>query len=228
MAVALLARRPEALTEVAQSLRSSLPDGAVIETFPTDTSPDSLKKAFADIKQHKAFHNLKLQTAIFSVKHSSKKPFLNETYDDFQASMETYVGGAFTFSQESIKRFFADHGEDALEDGAQKKGTLIFTGTLGESLCHCHGYRQTDKRRRSQMQCRIRGVRSRTCICPTAGTDPCSGNVRQGHSRGTYNREWQYQRRGRRRAEDRQEDVCRVGGQDVSLLDKPDSRSLDS
>lgn len=132
MTVALLARRPEALNEVAQSLRSSAPS-AVIETFPTDTSPESLKKAFADIKQHKSFDNLKLKVAIYSIKHSSKKPFLEETYDEFTDSLESYVGGAFTFSQESIKRFFADHGEAALDTGAPKKGTLIFTGTLGMS-----------------------------------------------------------------------------------------------
>lgn len=130
MAVALLARRPEALNEIAQSLRSSAP-GAVIETFSTDTSPDSLKKAFADVKQHKSFENLKLKVAIYSIKHSSKKPFLEETYAEFTDSLESYVGGAFTFSQESIKRFFADHGEAALDTGAPKKGTLIFTGTLG-------------------------------------------------------------------------------------------------
>lgn len=135
MAVALLARRPEALTEVVQSLRSSAPN-AVVESFPTDTSPDSLKKTFSDIKQHKSFNNLKLNVAIYSIKHSSKKPFLEETYGEFTDSIESYVGGAFTFSQESIKRFFADHGEDVLDTGAAKKGTLIFTGTLGALRCN--------------------------------------------------------------------------------------------
>ena len=135
MAVALLARRPEALTHMAQSLRSSAPN-SVIETFPTDTSPESLKKAFSDIKQHKSFENLKLRVAVYSVKHSSKKPFLEETYDDFTNSIESYVGGAFAFSQESLKRFFADHGEETLSEGASKKGTLIFTGTLGALRCN--------------------------------------------------------------------------------------------
>lgn len=35
------------------------------------------------------------------------------------------------FSQEAIKRFLADHGSTALADGGSKKGTLIFTGTMG-------------------------------------------------------------------------------------------------
>ncbi|GAB7352804.1 hypothetical protein MBLNU459_g3422t1 [Dothideomycetes sp. NU459] len=134
MAVALLARRPESLNDLKRDLRSSVPN-AVVEGFPTDTSPESLKKAFSDIKEHKSFTNLKLDTAIFSIKHSSKKPFLDETYEDFTDSLETYVGGAFTFSQEVLKRFFSDHGEAGLADGAPKKGTLIFTGTLGALRC---------------------------------------------------------------------------------------------
>ena len=133
--MALLARRPEPLNEVAKSLRSDVPNG-VFETFPTDTSPDSLKKAFADIKQHKSFDSLKLNIAIYSIKHSSKKPFLDETYEDFTQSLESYVGGAFTFSQEALKRFFSDHGESTLAEGSPKKGTLIFTGTLGALRCN--------------------------------------------------------------------------------------------
>lgn len=44
--------------------------------------------------------------------------------------MCTDVGGAMVFSQEAIKRMFEDHGEKTLAEGAEKKGTLIFTGTL--------------------------------------------------------------------------------------------------
>ncbi|KAK3060215.1 hypothetical protein LTS18_009055 [Coniosporium uncinatum] len=54
---------------------------------------------------------------------------------DFQQSLDTYVGGAFNFSQEALKRFFADHGEKSLQEGGEKKGTLIFTGTLGALRC---------------------------------------------------------------------------------------------
>ncbi|KAF2497448.1 NAD(P)-binding protein [Lophium mytilinum] len=134
LAVALLARRPEPLHDLCASLRKSSPN-AVLEAFPTDTSPASLKKAFADIKAHDSFKGLKLQMAVYSVKHSSRKPFMDETYDEFTESLETYVGGAFTFAQESLKRFFADHGETPLSEGAEKKGTLIFTGTLGALRC---------------------------------------------------------------------------------------------
>lgn len=62
---------------------------------------------------------------------------MTETYEDFTSSLETYVGGAFTFAQESLKMFFEHHGEETLsENGGKKKGTLIFTGTLGALRCN--------------------------------------------------------------------------------------------
>jgi NAD(P)-dependent dehydrogenase (short-subunit alcohol dehydrogenase family) len=135
LAVALLARRPENLSSVRQNLQKTSP-GSVVETFPTDTQPANIQKAFASIKSHSSFKDLKLQVAVYSVKHSSKKPFLTETYEDFTQSLEDYVGGAFTFSQEALKRFFEDHGESPLSETGQKKGTLIFTGTLGALRCN--------------------------------------------------------------------------------------------
>ncbi|KAF1852074.1 NAD(P)-binding protein [Cucurbitaria berberidis CBS 394.84] len=134
LAVALLARRPDSLESVISKVRETSPN-AVLEAFPTDTSESSLEKAFQDIKAHQNFKGLKLNLAIYSIKHSSKKPFLEETRGEFEESLETYVGGAFTFAQESLKRFFEDHGEKGLADGGGKKGTLIFTGTLGALRC---------------------------------------------------------------------------------------------
>lgn len=57
---------------------------------------------------------------------------MEETREDFEDSLETYVGGAFTFAQESLKRFFADHGETGLMDGGEKKGVsgIVTTGSL--------------------------------------------------------------------------------------------------
>ncbi|KAH8794631.1 hypothetical protein BGZ57DRAFT_1012330 [Hyaloscypha finlandica] len=120
MAIALLARRQENLSSVASNLQKTSP-GSVVETFATDTSPTNLKSAFQSIRSHNSFKDLKLKVAVYSVKHSSKKPFMNETYEEFTESLEQYVGGAFTFSQEALKL-----GEE---------GTLIFTGTLGALRC---------------------------------------------------------------------------------------------
>ncbi|KAI4243252.1 MAG: hypothetical protein L6R40_003620 [Gallowayella cf. fulva] len=130
LAIALLARNPTNLTSLATSLRSSAPD-AVIETFPTDTQPANLSAAFSSIRSHPSFKDLKLQLGVFSIKHSSKTPFLEETHEEFTKSLHDYVGGAFAFSQEFLKLLFEHHGETALADGGRKKGTLIFTGTLG-------------------------------------------------------------------------------------------------
>ncbi|KAI4135631.1 MAG: hypothetical protein LQ347_000486 [Umbilicaria vellea] len=131
LAVALLARNPSTLSSTHSNLKSTSP-GSTIETFPTDTSPDSLTKAFSAIRSHPSFKGLKLSVAVYSVKHSSKKPFMEETHDDFTNSLKEYVGGAMAFAQESLKLFFEHHGKDDLNaTNGTKKGTLIFTGTLG-------------------------------------------------------------------------------------------------
>ncbi|KAL2068071.1 hypothetical protein VTL71DRAFT_16169 [Oculimacula yallundae] len=135
LAVALLARRQESLNSVRSNLKETSP-GSVVETFPTDTSPNNLKAAFQSIKSHQSFKDLKLKVAVYSIKHSSKKPFMNETYEEFTESLEQYVGGAFTFSQEALKMFFEHHGEAPLSETGEKKGTLIFTGTLGALRCN--------------------------------------------------------------------------------------------
>jgi hypothetical protein len=81
--------------------------------------------------------------AIYSIKHSSKKPFLEETREDFEESLETYVGGAFTFAQESLKRMFEDHGEKGLQEGGEKKGVCF--SCLNELLmCYHANYVNVD------------------------------------------------------------------------------------
>jgi hypothetical protein len=60
LAVALLARRPESLQSVISKIRSASPN-AILEAFPSDTSKASIEKAFADIKSHESFANLKLK-----------------------------------------------------------------------------------------------------------------------------------------------------------------------
>lgn len=59
LAVALLSRRPEPLNDLVKNLKSQAP-GSVIEAFPSDTRPENLKKAFADIRGHESFKGLKL------------------------------------------------------------------------------------------------------------------------------------------------------------------------
>ncbi|KAK3172919.1 hypothetical protein OEA41_006245 [Lepraria neglecta] len=97
----------------------------------SDITPDKLSKAFSDIRSHSSFKNLKLKVAVFHVKNSSRKPFLEETHAEFMDTLNTYVGGAMAFAQEAIKRMFEDNGKTPLAEGGEKKGTIVFTGTLG-------------------------------------------------------------------------------------------------
>lgn len=46
------------------------------------------------------------------------------------------MGGAFSFSQEALKLLFEHHGEAPLSETGTKKGTLIFTGTMGALRCN--------------------------------------------------------------------------------------------
>ncbi|KAI9725475.1 MAG: hypothetical protein M1828_003146 [Chrysothrix sp. TS-e1954] len=133
MAVALLARNPTNLSSLRDNLASSLPQGCILHPFPTDTTPANLSKTFRDIDAHPDFKSLPLKAAIWHVKHSSKKPFLQETPEAFGESIQTYTTGAFAFAQEALRMIYARSGGESLlsEVGGKTKGTIIFTGTMG-------------------------------------------------------------------------------------------------
>lgn len=131
LAVALLARNPENLNALRDSLRNS--SQGVIQSFPTDTQPENLRRTFQDIANHADYKDLKLKLAVYHVKNSARKPFLEETAEAFNDSIQTYTTGAVVFAQEALKLMYAQNGGQTLladTDGA-KKGTIIFTGTLG-------------------------------------------------------------------------------------------------
>ena len=130
LAVALLSRNPDNLSSLASSLQKSS-GGGVFHTFPSDTSPENLRSAFAKIKEHESFKGLKLEVAVFNPKISHKVPFLEETSDQFGKSLQDYVTGAMVFGQESAKWMLEQYPETREGEPLQKKGTIIFTGTLG-------------------------------------------------------------------------------------------------
>lgn len=130
LAVALLSRNPDNLSSLASSLQKSS-GGGVFHTFPSDTSPENIRSAFAKIKEHEAFKGLKLEVAVFNPKISHKVPFLEETSDQFGKSLQDYVTGAMVFGQESAKWMLEQYPETKEGEPLQKKGTIIFTGTLG-------------------------------------------------------------------------------------------------
>ncbi|KAJ9145447.1 Short-chain dehydrogenase/reductase SDR [Pleurostoma richardsiae] len=132
LAVAILARNADNLSALAADLRKSS-NGGILHPFPTDTQPDNLRSTFGAIAAHPEFQGLKLKLAIYHIKHSSKKPFLEETSEEFGDSLQTYTTGAFTFAQEALKLIYAQNGGQTLlaDTGGAKKGTIILTGTLG-------------------------------------------------------------------------------------------------
>ncbi|KAF4446563.1 hypothetical protein F53441_9790 [Fusarium austroafricanum] len=98
-----------------------------------NTQPENLRQTFKDIANHADFKDLKLKLAIYHVKHSSKKPFLEETAEEFNDSMQTYTTGAVVFAQEALKLMYEQNGGQTLlaDTNGVKKGTIILTGTLG-------------------------------------------------------------------------------------------------
>lgn len=132
LAVALLARNAERLETLAADLRKSS-DGGILHPFATDTQPENLRAAFQQIAAHPDLKDLKLTLAIYHVKNAARKPFLDETPEAFNDSMQTYTTGAVVFAQEAIRLMYAQNGGQTLlaDSGGAKKGTVVFTGTLG-------------------------------------------------------------------------------------------------
>lgn len=131
LAVALLSRTGSA--ELAAQIAESS-HGGVTKAFKTDTTEASLSQTFEEIKSwaEGLGNNLKLKLSVFSIKHSHKASFLEETAEKYQESMNTYCTGAMVFSQLSLKWMLAQHPESQGDPPHMlKKGTLIFTGTLG-------------------------------------------------------------------------------------------------
>jgi NAD(P)-dependent dehydrogenase (short-subunit alcohol dehydrogenase family) len=137
MAIALMARRKKKLDELVAQLKQDAP-GAVCEGFVSDTTPETMESAFKAVQDHPSFQGLKLKAAVFNIKSPSRMPYAEETYQRFTEYMTMYVGGAFQFSKLATQRFWADHGESLLSEGAQKKGTLIFTGVTGAIKCNAN------------------------------------------------------------------------------------------
>ncbi|KAJ9498238.1 hypothetical protein H2202_006389 [Exophiala xenobiotica] len=133
MAVALLSRTGDAGLAERISRESQ---GGTLRAFKTDTSEPSLTSAFEEIKSWSQSQNLKLNMAIWNIKHSHKTPFEDESATKFGESLQTYVTGAMVFSQLSLKWMLSQYPSDTETDPSgietmTKKGTIVFTGTLG-------------------------------------------------------------------------------------------------
>ncbi|KAI5480955.1 short-chain dehydrogenase/reductase SDR family protein [Pseudohyphozyma bogoriensis] len=114
-AVALLARTPSTLDQVAKSITDA---GGVAAPFACDaSSPDSLKSAFTNIRAH--FPNHQLKVAVFNVNAPFVlKPFLELSDKEMTTGIDLNIMGAFHFSQQVLP-LMLEH---------KTGGTLIFTG----------------------------------------------------------------------------------------------------
>ncbi|KAI1338113.1 hypothetical protein F5Y15DRAFT_131900 [Xylariaceae sp. FL0016] len=131
MAVACLARNEKNLKDLCQALQDTS-GGGVVHPFPCDTTPANLSRTFVEISKHPDFRDLKLKVAIFHVKHALKKPYLETSPDEFERNVASYTTGAFAFAQEALKLMYEQNGgQTSLSENPAKKGTIIFTGTLG-------------------------------------------------------------------------------------------------
>lgn len=134
LAVALLARNPSNLSALTSSVRSSAGGGAVVKDFPADAgSESSLTEAFKRIKEwsESELGGLKLRLAIWHVKHSHRAPFEEEDVARFAGSLQTYVTGAMVFAKLCTGWMLSQDPPQAEGAPLSKRGTLIFTGTLG-------------------------------------------------------------------------------------------------
>ncbi|KIV78007.1 hypothetical protein PV11_09775 [Exophiala sideris] len=136
LAVALLSRSADAGLAERLSRESQ---GGTLRAFKTDTTESSLTSVFEEIKSWAKSQSVGIKLAIWNIKHSHKVPFEDESPTKFGDSLQTYVTGAMIFSQLSLKWMLAQYPEDTTTDSSGggsgefmvKKGTIVFTGTLG-------------------------------------------------------------------------------------------------
>ena len=137
LAVALVSRSGDAALAERLTRESQ---GGILHAFKSDTSEESLNKVVPEIKAWATglgSSNLKLRLAVWNIKHSHKVPFEDESAARFGDSLQTYVTGAMVFSQLCLKWMLGQYDADtelSNEEGEEvmaKKGTIIFTGTLG-------------------------------------------------------------------------------------------------
>ena len=145
LAVALLSRSGD--DSLAERI-SRESQGGVLKAFKTDTSQEQLGQTVPAIRKWAESLSsgsgpelkLKLKLAVWNIKHSHRVAFEEEDLTRFGDSLQTYVTGAAVFSQLCLKWMLdqyqgrdaeVEHDDETGDEVARKKGTIIFTGTLG-------------------------------------------------------------------------------------------------
>jgi NAD(P)-dependent dehydrogenase (short-subunit alcohol dehydrogenase family) len=116
--VALIARNPEHLKNVADEIVAS---GADAAAFPVKSySYADIHTAFVEIKQR--WPKGEIRVTVWNAAHNVRKPFLELTEEIVQESVQTNIVSAFAFARESILAF-----KDLELGDKGKRGALIFT-----------------------------------------------------------------------------------------------------
>ena len=127
---------------------------------------------------------------------------MNETYEDPTSSRETYIGGAFTFVQESLKMFSSVMVRRLYQRMEQKKGNADLYRYIGGVA----------------MQRRIWCLWRRENWSAIIGTKFGARDECQGDTYCTCDCERGLLRMRRGRSKSGQEDECRCGGEDILVV----------
>jgi len=125
--IALIARNPEHLRALADEINTA---GGEAEPFPIKSyGATDVQAAFSSITSH--FPSSEIRVAIYNAGEGTFKRFFEVTDEDIERSTTTGVVGPFAFSRAAITAFKNNHLSDHIkhpDEGARKRGTLIFTG----------------------------------------------------------------------------------------------------
>jgi len=125
--IALIARNPEHLRTLADEINAA---GGEAEPFPINSyGATDIQSAFSSINSH--FPSSEIRVAIYNAGEGTFKGFSDLTGEDIERSTTTGVVGPFAFSRAVITAFKSNELSDPVKhpnEGARKRGTLIFTG----------------------------------------------------------------------------------------------------
>lgn len=123
----MIARNPDNLRALADEINAA---GGEAVPFPIKSyGAADIQSAFSSINS--SFPSSEIRVAIYNAGEGTFKKFFEVTDEDIERSTTTGVVGPFAFSRAAITAFQNNKLSDPSQDpneGARKKGTLIFTG----------------------------------------------------------------------------------------------------
>ncbi|KAI3319892.1 hypothetical protein HD806DRAFT_251580 [Xylariaceae sp. AK1471] len=133
LAVAILGPKTEVLERLYNEVRQSLNNKGDLHLFRlASLSSVHIQRVFGQVRTHPAFQKLRPKLSVFHVQKFTDDPILATSAQAFQHGVVELSAGAFAFAQESLRLF---HGGDEPKRlsaiNPDKKGTIVFTGTIG-------------------------------------------------------------------------------------------------